>query len=540
MPNSITLTLGTPLGSDLGPNFNLTTNVGSVTPSTATRSELLAGKIVSVDDLATNVIVTSIGTCTNSITQTIPCGGTTTTTTTGAPLSINYLVVAGGGASGGDQAGGGGAGGLRSGSISITPGTYNVIVGGGGITYPQNGKNSSIAFASASIAIGGGAGQTNEISGKNGGSGGGGGGNTVDILQGNRGGGSNSFGECGGGGGSFTSGSDATFYPAYPIGGAGGSGSLWINGLRYAGGGGGGSAGSPFSSVPGGLGGPGGGGNGGNTFNNPPGTPGVDNTGGGGGGGFTSQRGGSGIVIIAYLGGTQGTGGTISYDGTYTYHTFTSASLVATNGSGSFIYVPSFTTTAPISTTTSTTTTTAAPFNQLMYSGIGHSRGTGSMYLSLPSFPPYCSYGSNWTTGSISMNSDFVCYWTGSVVPTAGSTFNANRIVNGVTVPGVIYTPADTTVFCFQSPLYVNKIEGGITSSLIIFPNTSVPVAIGGKIEYYSSPSFTQPGDATPPAYAITGSSYTLTNLTPYFNADKVIHTFTSSGNFYYNTFTYQ
>ena len=81
MARNITLTLGVGLGADLGPNFNLTANVGSVTPSTATKSELTTGKGVSVDDAATQVTVTSTGTCTNSITQTIPCGGTTTTTT---------------------------------------------------------------------------------------------------------------------------------------------------------------------------------------------------------------------------------------------------------------------------------------------------------------------------------------------------------------------------------------------------------------------------------------------------------------------------
>ena len=81
MARNITLTLGAGLGADLGPNFNLTANVGSVTPSTATKSELTAGKSVSVDDVATQVTVTSTGACTNAITQTIPCGGTTTTTT---------------------------------------------------------------------------------------------------------------------------------------------------------------------------------------------------------------------------------------------------------------------------------------------------------------------------------------------------------------------------------------------------------------------------------------------------------------------------
>ena len=86
MARSITLTLGAGLGADLGPNFNLTADVGSVSPSTATKTELTAGKSVSVDDAATQVTVTSTGTCTNAITQTIPCaGGTTTTTTTEAP-----------------------------------------------------------------------------------------------------------------------------------------------------------------------------------------------------------------------------------------------------------------------------------------------------------------------------------------------------------------------------------------------------------------------------------------------------------------------
>ncbi len=98
MARSITLTLGAGLGADLGPNFNLTADVGSVTPSTATKTELTTGKSVSVDDAATQVTVTSTGTCTNAITQTIPCaGGTTTTststsTTTIAPTSSEVFI----------------------------------------------------------------------------------------------------------------------------------------------------------------------------------------------------------------------------------------------------------------------------------------------------------------------------------------------------------------------------------------------------------------------------------------------------------------
>jgi hypothetical protein len=73
MARNITLTLGAGLSSSLGPNFNLTADVGDVTPSTATKTELLLGKSVSVDDSATEVTITSVGVCTASITQMIVC-----------------------------------------------------------------------------------------------------------------------------------------------------------------------------------------------------------------------------------------------------------------------------------------------------------------------------------------------------------------------------------------------------------------------------------------------------------------------------------
>ena len=64
---NVTLTLNSGLGSDLGPNFNLTADVGIVSPSTATLTELLASTVVSVDNGATQVTITSTGTCTNSL-----------------------------------------------------------------------------------------------------------------------------------------------------------------------------------------------------------------------------------------------------------------------------------------------------------------------------------------------------------------------------------------------------------------------------------------------------------------------------------------
>ena len=65
---NIILTLDSGLGADLGPNFNLTADTGSVTPSTATKTDLLLGKLVAVDGGATTVTVTSTGACTNYLT----------------------------------------------------------------------------------------------------------------------------------------------------------------------------------------------------------------------------------------------------------------------------------------------------------------------------------------------------------------------------------------------------------------------------------------------------------------------------------------
>jgi hypothetical protein len=64
---NVILTLNAGLGVDLGPNFTLTANVGVVSPNTATKSELLAGKSLVINNAATNVRATSVGTCTNYI-----------------------------------------------------------------------------------------------------------------------------------------------------------------------------------------------------------------------------------------------------------------------------------------------------------------------------------------------------------------------------------------------------------------------------------------------------------------------------------------
>ena len=93
---------------------------------------------------------------------------------------------------------------------------------------------------------------------------------------------------------------------------------------------GGGSAGplTQYNSTRG-AGGVGGGGPGGQGT---VGTAGTANTGGGGGGGGASGpgggaggAGGSGTVIIRYPGIQRGTGGTVTFTGLYTVHTFTTS-----------------------------------------------------------------------------------------------------------------------------------------------------------------------------------------------------------------------
>jgi hypothetical protein len=103
----ILVTLNPDQGTDLGPNFTLTANVGSLSPATATLTQLLAGVTVRADDGVSSIVVTSQGICNNSITLVVlpPITTTTTTTTTAAPtttttttavpvLCFNYFVYA--------------------------------------------------------------------------------------------------------------------------------------------------------------------------------------------------------------------------------------------------------------------------------------------------------------------------------------------------------------------------------------------------------------------------------------------------------------
>ncbi|MFZ2038413.1 MAG: fibronectin type III domain-containing protein [Minisyncoccia bacterium] len=241
-----------------------------------------------------------------------------TFTITNAITGAESLIVAGGG---GGASGGGGAGGIiYNNSLSLSTGTYNVVVGNGGaggIAGQYNdGSNGQDSIFNSLTAIGGGGGSNWGESGLSGGSGGGagnrgsgsGGAGTADqgYRGGNGGGGSEPcLGAGGGGAGGIGHDDDCS-----GTGNVGGIGILNpINGSTlgelsvgnyYLGGGGGGGGRGGYSGGAGGLGGGGQGTSGGTAG------AGLTNSGAGGGAAGwngeygTGGAGGSGVVIISY------------------------------------------------------------------------------------------------------------------------------------------------------------------------------------------------------------------------------------------------
>ena len=224
------------------------------------------------------------------------------------------MVGGGGGGSNAYGGGGGGGGGVYySATYTIYSNSYNVIVGGGGAINTAGGNTvfgADIVYGGATgnvaaAAYGGGGGGTNN------GGGAGKAGGAYGYAGGNA-----STGHGGGGGGAGGVGGNANDVTG---GGAGGTGAYCdISGtnLMYGEGGGGG-----YGGTTGGIGGHGawGAGDVGN---------GLTNRGGGGGGNYSTYgtgTGGSGVVVVSYITADWGTctGGTITTNGIYTVHTFT-------------------------------------------------------------------------------------------------------------------------------------------------------------------------------------------------------------------------
>lgn len=242
---------------------------------------------------------------------------------------FEYLIIGGGGGGGSRTfgtnvgAGGGGAGGYRcsvpgeqSGGLTsaenpavVTPGTYTVIVGAGGLgaTAAANdnynleiGTTGSVSSIFNITALGGGGAE--QISGSFGSAGGrNASGNNSAVLgtsgQGSSGGSTSGVGEIGAGGGGAASAGSSGSLTGNGNGGNGITSAITGTPVIRAGGGGGGRSG---------IGGNGGGGNGGSAYYSV-GANGLANTGGGGGGAASTKtilraggNGGSGIVIVRY------------------------------------------------------------------------------------------------------------------------------------------------------------------------------------------------------------------------------------------------
>jgi len=268
--------------------------------------------------------------------------GTTTFNTQGLSLTADVLMVAGGGGGGagngldggeGSGGGGGGAGGLVFwDDLSISSGSYSMVVGSGGTGSQSEGgigSNGGNTTCFGYTALGGGGAASHETTQRSNSGGSGGGNHDRNNDSGAAPGIQNStygygFGNNGGTGQDLTSGD------RYETGaGGGGAGAVGQNSNRnntdntpgnggagrdyssiygtgfgdsgwFAGGGGGGGGQAQFTSVFG-TGGQGGGGRGGGGGTGP--SAGTNGTGGGGGGGqgqTTGARGGDGIILIKY------------------------------------------------------------------------------------------------------------------------------------------------------------------------------------------------------------------------------------------------
>jgi hypothetical protein len=332
------------------------TSIGGATSSSYTPPNNVVGTVyyyvICTNNQGSATSTVSAGITVNAIPQAAANSG-----------SVDYLVVGGGGGGGFDGAGGGGGGQVKTGSISLASGSYSVTIGNGGANatgfgaQAGNGGSTTLSLPTPIVSIGGGGGGSKGANGATGGNGGGGGHSNYAGAAGAVGGfaGGNANGDGGGGGGG--AGTAGATGSAGRNGGDGVLSSISGSATYYGGGGGGGSYGSTGTA----LGGLGGGGRGGLAYT-PLAVAGTPNTGGGGGGAGEAQSnpgrsGGSGVVIVRYLGSPSGTGGTITQTGGYTIHTFNSNGTFAYNGSSSAV-VPNVTVCG--STTATFTSTLAA------------------------------------------------------------------------------------------------------------------------------------------------------------------------------------
>jgi hypothetical protein len=343
---------------------SIVSDVGSISVTSGTASVTLPSAVYNqtAGDTITISILNQDGTpSSNNISKTlltVPTGGTRTASgltfthafsagttsfnTQGRSLVADVLMVAGGGGGGagngleggeGSGGGGGGAGGLVFwDDLSISSGTYSMVVGSGGTGSQSEGgigSNGGNTTGFGYTALGGGGAASHETTQRSnsGGSGGGNhdrnndsgaapgiqnstygygfgnnGGTGYDLTSGDR----YESGAGGGGAGAVGQNSNRGNVDNTPGNGGAGRDYSSVYGTSYgdsgwfAGGGGGGGGNGTYTSVFG-TGGQGGGGRGGGGATPP--SVGTNGTGGGGGGGQGSTvgaRGGDGIILIKY------------------------------------------------------------------------------------------------------------------------------------------------------------------------------------------------------------------------------------------------
>jgi nitrogen regulatory protein PII len=499
-----TQTVGLAFGTIISANTNSSSfgsfGDGTVYVYTVTDST----SIIAISNTAT------IAPTNGSIDGITPTGGTYTPPVV-APLVADFLVVGGGGSGGNHNTtnanGGGGGGGLLYGTGLTLSGIYDVIVGAGGVaiansTAANGNKGGNSSFGIYIAQGGGGGGSTGvgfESAKMNGGSGGGaayqnGGGSatqtTLGIATGYGNNGGTSAATWTGAGGGGAGGAGVNGSGSAP-GGDGGRGRAYdISGTWqwYAGGGGGGGN----SSERAGDGYAGGGRGAGTTtyynYNVYPaqgtvnsvttgsGTPNaIPGTGGGGGGGSYwapnggwssgSGSGGSGIVIVRYLGSQRATGGTVTSANGYTIHTFTATGITHTLTAGAVTSLPTFR--APLIgpwnfTITGITSSLELPSKSVI-SVVERSAtlGTGNVV-----------YVTNTGTSSITVSA-----FGGSRAPTAGilnAIYATGEIIPDTTIASV--TATSTTSWTFN----ILGIKGtGYLSVAAVITATSVTGSFG-------------------------------------------------------------
>jgi hypothetical protein len=417
---------------------SLGTGTSYTTPSIATNTTYYAAV---TNNGCTSTPRTAVVATVNSLPQAASNSGT----------AVEYLVVGGGGG-GGDTGGGGGGGGqVKTGSVSLLSGSFGVTIGNGGTggtsagTPASNGGTTTLSLPTPVVSIGGGGGGMGlSPNGSSGGNGGGGGhlnnGNPPGVggtaaVGGFAGGNANNI-IGGGGGGAGGAGGSATG----SNGGIGVSSSISGSATFYGGGGGGGSW--QVGTGPG-LGGQGGGGSGGTGYS-PLATSGAANTGGGGGGSGNSQstpvakNGGSGIVIVRYLGSPSGTGGTITQVGGYTIHTFNSNGTFAFNNPSSAV-VPNVTVCGSTSATFTGTVAAGLTLDWYNAASGGTLLSQGTLTYTTPALAATTTYYvavRNVSTGCVSATRT-------AVVATiiTGGTASSNQTV----CPGLLPSPITLT-----------------------------------------------------------------------------------------------